>query len=289
MAKTTNLKLRTGTAEDAPVLGQINYDAFKSIADQHNFPPDFPSVEVAIGAVTGMLRHPEIYCVVAELDGRVAGSNFMDERSPISAIGPISVDPAVQNRSLGRHLMLDVLERAQRRGAPGIRLVQTAYHNRSLSLYTKLGFDTREPLSVMQGNPLNLRIPGYDVRRAVNADLDKCNALCERVHGFRRARELADAISAGSATVVERLGRVTGYASALAFFGHAVAESNDDLKALIGAAQEFMGPGILVPTRNGELMRWCYANGLRLVQQMHLMTIGLYNEPQGAYLPSILM
>ena len=289
MAKSMNLKLRSGTSEDAPVLGQINYDAFKSIGDQHNFPPDFPSVEVAIGAVTGMLRHPAIYSVVAELDGRIAGSNFMDERSPVYGIGPISVDPAVQNRSVGRHLMLDVLERGRKRGAPGIRLVQTAYHNRSLSLYTKLGFDTREPLSVMQGKPLNLRIPGYDVRRATNADLEKCNSLCERVHGFSRARELADAIGAGSATVVERLGRVSGYATVLAFFGHAVAENNDDLKALIGAASEFMGPGILVPTRNGELMRWCYANGLRLIQQMHLMTIGLYNEPQGVYLPSVLM
>ena len=29
-------------------------------------------------------------------------------------------------------------------------------------------------------------------------------------------------------------------------------------------------------------------NGLRLVHQMTLMTIGLYNEPSGAYLPSVL-
>jgi hypothetical protein len=33
----------------------------------------------------------------------------------------------------------------------GIRLVQTAYNNRSLCLYTRLGFQTREPLSVIQG------------------------------------------------------------------------------------------------------------------------------------------
>jgi predicted N-acetyltransferase YhbS len=289
MAKSTNLKLRRGTAEDAPVLGQINYDAFKSIADQHNFPPDFPSVEAAIGAVTMMLRQPDFYSVVAEMDGRIAGSNFMDERSVVYGIGPISVDPSVQNRSIGRHLMLDVIERGRKRGAPGIRLVQNAYHNRSLSLYTKLGFDTREPLSVMQGNPLNLRIPGYDVRTATAGDVEKCGALCERVHGFSRAREVADGVSAGSAMVVERLGRITGYCSAMAFFGHAVAESNDDLKALIGAAPAFMGPGFLLPTRNGEMMRWCYANGLRLIEQMTLMTIGLYNDPQGAYLPSILM
>jgi len=43
-----------------------------------------------------------------------------------------------------------------------------------------------------------------------------------------------------------------------------------------------------LPTRNGELLRWCLANGLRIVQPNTLMTLGLYNEPRGAYLPSIL-
>jgi len=36
-----------------------------------------------------------------------------------------------------------VLERAKQRGFAGVRLVQAAFHNRSLSLYTKLGFDSR--------------------------------------------------------------------------------------------------------------------------------------------------
>jgi hypothetical protein len=48
-----------------------------------------------------------------------------------------------------------------------------------------------------------------------------------------------------------------------------------------------MGLGILVPARNADLLRWCLAQGLRIVQQSTLMTIGLYNEPAGAYLPSI--
>jgi len=65
-------------------------------------------------------------------------------------------------------------------------------------------------------------------------------------------------------------------------------ESNHDLQALISAATELQGPGILVPTRNAALFRWCLENGLRVVQTMTLMTIGLYNEPAGAYLPSIL-
>jgi len=237
--------------------------------------------------VTSLISNPGFYSVLAEVDGTIAGSNFMDERNPIAGIGPISVDPALQNQSIGRRLMENVLERAGARNFAGVRLVQTAYHNRSLCLYTKLGFDTREPLSVMQGKPLNLRMAGYDVRSAKEADLEACNRLCVRVHGHHRGGELLDAIRSGGATVVERLGRITGYATAIAFFGHMVGESIDDVRALIGAAPMLMGPGILVPTRNGELFRWCLANGLRLVQQMTLMTIGLYNEPSGAYLPSI--
>ena len=50
----------------------------------------------------------------------------------------------------------------------------------------------------------------------------------------------------------------------------------------------FVGLGILVPSRNAELLRWCLEHGLRIVQQSTLMTTGLYNEPAGAYLPSIL-
>ena len=87
--------------------------------------------------------------------------------------------------------------------------------------------------------------------------------------------------------MVERAGRITGYTSAIAFFGHTVGETSDDLKALIGAAQSFGGPGFIVPTRNGDLMRWCLNNGLRIVEPMTLMTVGLYNEPAGAWLPSV--
>ena len=64
--------------------------------------------------------------VVAEQPGRIVGSNFMDERSPILGVGPISVDPAVQNGGIGRRLMQDVLDRAAAKNARGVRLVQAA-------------------------------------------------------------------------------------------------------------------------------------------------------------------
>ncbi len=283
-----NAKLRPGTREDAAACGMIDFEAFKSISSQHNFPWDFPSVEIATAVVTMILSNSGFYAVVAEQDGKIVGSNFLDERNAISGVGPISVDPTVQNQTIGRQLMRAVMERSAQRGFAGIRLVQAAYHNRSLCLYTKLGFDTRETLSKMFGPPLNLKFAGYEVRPATEQDLEACNQLCHRVHGHDRSGELRDAIKLGSAKVVEHLGRVTGYATDIAFFAHAVGETNQEIKALIAAASEIGGGGFLLPTRNGELFRWCLENGLRLVHQMTLMTIGLYNEPAGAYLPSVL-
>ncbi len=84
------------------------------------------------------------------------------------------------------------------------------------------------------------------------ADLSACNQICHQVHGFDRAGELRDAIAQNGASVVEHLGRVTGYTTGIAFFGHTVAESNRDLMALISAGSEFGGPGFLLPTRNHE-------------------------------------
>ena len=238
--------------------------------------------------MTQMFSDPRFYCVVAEIDGRIAGSNCLDERDTIAGIGPITIDPTVQNRGIGRKLMDAVLDRARERNFAGVRLVQAAFHNRSLSLYTTLGFDVREPLATMQGPAIKKNFDGLSVRPAKTSDLAACNKIALRVHGHHRGGELAPAIERGTASVVERHGRITGYASSLAFFGHAVAETNADLQAMIAAADSFGGPGILVPTRNSELFRWCLANGLRVVQPLTLMSLGLYNDPKGAFLPSIL-
>ena len=283
-----NIKLRSGTPADAEICGRICYNAFKRISEAHGFPPDFPAPEVAIGLLTWMLTHPKFYSVVAEIEGRTVGSNFLDERNTIAGVGPITVDPTVQNRAIGRCLMDAVHERAELKNFAGVRLIQAGFHTRSLSLYAKLGYDVREHLACMQGNALGISIEGHVVRPTAEADLESCNRLCREVHGHDRGGELRDAVVRGSATVVEHDGRITGYATIIGFFGHAVGETNKDVKALIGAAKEFAGPGFLLPTRNGELFRWCLANGLRIAQPMTLMSRGLYNEPAGAFLPSIL-
>jgi len=288
VSKEQPVVIRRAVPADAERCGRICFEAFSTLANHHNLPQDFPNPEVTIGILSMMFSHPGFFCVVAEQEGKVIGSNCLDERSPIAGVGPITIDPAAQNRTAGRQLMQVVMTRAAERKFAGIRLVQAAYHNRSLSLYAKLGFVVREPLSCMQGPAIQKTLQGYRVRPAQAGDLAACNELCLRVHGHDRGGELNNAIQQGTALVAESGGRVTAYASSIAFFGHAVGDTNEDLKALIAAATAFQGPGILVPTRNAGLFRWCLESGLRVVQPMTLMTMGLYNEPAGAYLPSIL-
>ena len=282
------VRIREATPDDAEACGRICYEAFKTINGTHGFPPDFPSAKAATGFISFMMNTSGCYGVVAEVDGEVAGSNFMDERGNIAGIGPITVAPAAQNGSVGRQLMLAVLKRAEERDYAGIRLVQSAFHNRSLALYAKLGFIVREPLSCLQGPALHIEIPGFEIRPATPDDVRGCNRGAWNVHGHDRAHELKASIERGSATVVVQGDRITGYATEVGFGGHAVAESNAGLKALIGAAPAFGGPGFLLPTRNADVLRWCLNQGLRIVQPMTLMTIGLYNEPAGAFIPSIL-
>jgi predicted N-acetyltransferase YhbS len=281
------LTLRPGRPDDAKVCGRICFDAFTAISKQHNFPPDFPNAEECVGFMSHMLARPDVHSVVAHRDGRIVGSNFLWEHNgAIAGIGPITVDPNGQNSGVGKSMMIAVIERARAQKLPGVRLVQAAFHSRSMSLYAKLGFNIVEPLACMQGRPTGKaggqRIGGRAVRPLTESDIDACNTLCWAIHGHSRAGDV------GTAAVVEHDGRITGYTCGVGFFTHTVGETNADVQALIAAATEITGSGLLLPTRNTELCRWCLSNGLRVTQPLTLMAMGLYQEPRGTFLPSIL-
>ena len=288
-AATAEISLRPAEPADTEALARICFEAFGRFHDHHRFPRDFPAVEAAMGLMDAWTKHPAIWGVVAERDGRVVGSNFLDERDPIRGVGPITVDPQGQNSGVGRRLMQAVIERGK--GAPGIRLLQDAFHMRSLSLYESLGFDVKDPVAVVTGVPRSEPRAGVDVRPMQEDDLEACETLCKRVHGYERTGELRDALRAFAPFVALRDGRVVAYASAVTFWpmNHGVAESEEDMKALfLGAAAAAEDPlAFLVPLRSG-LFRWSLAEGLRLVKPMNLMALGDYREPQGGWFPSVL-
>lgn len=277
------ITLRAGTADDAEACRAITAAAFRAIAEQHNMHGDTIGPAPAAGRGTNTKAH----VIVAELDGRIVGSAGMDERCDIVGVGPVTVDPSEQDSGVGRMLMDAVVARTEQTGAIGARLMQDAYHSRSLVLYTKAGFSVREPAVIMQGDALNLQIPGCIVRAGTDADIAACNTLCTATHGIHRSGEVEAAAGQERLLVVERGGRVTGYSTTVGFFGHSVGETNDDLKALIGSVKAYPGSGFHLPAKNTELFQWCLDNGLRMIRAMTLMSIGLYNEPKGPYLLSI--
>jgi L-amino acid N-acyltransferase YncA len=281
------LTVRDATEADADACARIFYDAFAAVAARHGQPPEPGSPEFTRMHVGAMLATDGVRGLVAERAGRVVGSAWADERAPVVGIGPVTVDPAAQDGGTGRALMQRLLEREAARGAADVRLVQTAYHARSLALYAKLGFVVREPLSVLAGEPPRVAVPGHTVRPATAADVPAAAAVCRDVHGFDRTAELHAGIGMGTALVVEAGGEPVGYASGLGYGFHAVARSGEGLRALLGAPERYLGLGVLVPSRDGELLRWALEHGLRLVQQSTLMTSGAWREPAGAWLPSI--
>ena len=186
--------------------------------------------------------------------------------------------------------MQAVLERG--RAAVGIRLLQDAFNTRSIALYASLGFEVREPILLMSGTPRSKPPSDVEVRPLRPDDLEVCGALCTRVQGFERSRELADAVKLFSPVVAVRQGRITAYASTPTFWplNHGVAETEADMRALmLGAAASTSEPlAFLLPVRQADLFRWCLGEGMRVVKPMTLMTTGQYRDPAGCYFVSVL-
>lgn len=285
-----SLTIRPITGADTEACGRIIYEAFKGFHDRHQFPRDFQTLEDAVQLTGLFVDHPAIFGAVAEIDGRIVGSNFLDERNSVRGVGPITVDPDVQEQGIGRRLMESVMERG--RDATGIRLVQDAFNMCTLALYASLGFEVKEPLALMEGKPKSKALGGVEVRTLQSKDLAECASLCMRVHGFDRANELRDALELFSPLVALREGRITAYASAPFYWklNHGVAETDEDMRALIvgAGAMNTEPPAMLVPVRQANLFRWCLREGLRVLKPMTLMATGMYQEPKGCYFSSVL-
>jgi GNAT superfamily N-acetyltransferase len=284
------LVIRSIRQADAETCGKIGFQAHKAISSAHGYPSEQPSIEFAVGMIKTLLANPNSWGALAERDSQILGSIFLHvfPPSPVAAIGPLTVEPSAEG-GVGRALMEASLTEARKRGYEQVRLVQSPSHLRSFVLYTKCGFTLREPLFLMHGNPVpSILGKKHDVRAARSEDISACNKICISIHGFSREMELRQAIDQRVATVnIDNGGNITGYAAGLGFLGHAVAKTNEVLKALVANASAILGPGFFVPGRNSDLLRWLLDVGFRIVWPANLMTVGNYQDPTAPFLPSI--
>lgn len=285
---TAQIHIRPVEPADADACARICFDAFTAIGERFGLPPDFPSPAYARAVIDSMIANPPVFGVVAERNGQVLGSSFLDERDAVRGVGPVSVDPPEQGGGVGRRLMEAVLERGG--DADSVRLLQDAHNPVSLSLYASLGFEVKEPVALLRGRPRNRPPNDVEVRLLRPDEMEACSELCLAVHGFHRKNGLASAFEHFHPVVAIRDGRVVAYASTLVAWpiAHGVAETDADMHALIlGGAATGRGPmSFLVPTRS-ELFAWAVREGFRTVKSMNLMSVGSYQEPLGSWFPSV--
>jgi predicted N-acetyltransferase YhbS len=284
------LTIRSIEQADAEICGKIGFQAHKVISSAHGYPSEQPTNEFAVEMIKTMLANPYSWGSLAEQEGRILGSIFVHifPPSPVAAIGPLTVDPSAEG-GVGRALMEAALMETRKRGYDQVRLVQSPSHLRSFALYTKCGFALREPLFLMQGSPSPTTIQKkYDVRVADPRDISACNQICISIHGFSRELELHHAIDQRVASVaIDNTDTISGYAAGIGFLGHAVAKTNEVLKALIANSSAILGHGFFVPGRNSDIVRWLLDTGFRIVWPANLMAAGKYQDPLGPFLPSI--
>jgi ribosomal protein S18 acetylase RimI-like enzyme len=282
------IRLRPAVDADAEACGRIIHAAFKDVDERHAFTPNFTSEQQATYVARLFIGLACMHGIVADDDGRVLGSVFLDVGDPIKSVGLISVDPASQRQGVGRRLMQAGLERVG--DARGVRLIQEAFNTHAMGLYASLGFEVKEPLAVMTGRPRRAPSSGQTSRPITTVDLDECAALCRRVHGVDRTVDLQDALERFTPIAVVRAGRIVAY-SYIIYGGSlawGVAETHEDLEALL-LVLGVSAPAPLrfnVPTRDTRLFRWCLDQGLRIDRPLTLMARGWYQEPRGPSFPS---
>lgn len=277
------ITIRQATQNDIETCAEAMYVAFITVDKKHGFPSYFTDLNHAKDAARSLITNPHGYGIVATDNNQVIASAFMNEKRPIRAIGPVSVHPNYQGRGIGRQLMEHLLDRAQ--NAPSVRLTQDAFNTTSLSLYTSLGFALVESLVWIEGKFKNMPQNVPQVSPITQKNRAECIALCQKIMGFDRVPDnLTDA------HCIIQNGHITAYTVGLSTDGYTVAETENDMHALmLGIAAQKPGTlSCLIPTRHTSLLLWCLTEGFKIRKPLNLMVKGHYQIPNGIYFPNLL-
>ena len=271
-----------------PDLARICHEAFSHLHDRHHIPRDIPDLETGMMIISHVASRPDYTGVVATIDGKVVGSNFLLHSDEVAGVGPITVDPTVQSCGIGRSLMQWAIAESHRRGIRQTRLFQEAINTTSLSLYTSLGFEWRNSAALMQACPA--KNDDASIRPLTADDLEIIKTLSMSTYGFSRAGDASQLLAAKfPAFLRERDGRAVGYLIS-SLFGHSGAETEDDLLALIAHAARHVPPALSVficPLNIPHLFRRALGEGHRTMKVVSYMSLGEFTSPSGIYLPSI--
>lgn len=271
-------------------LSRICHLAFDTLHTRHAVHRDVPSEEVGRLIIGGVLHRADYTGVVAVENGRILGSNFLLFADEVCGVGPITVDPGIQSRGVGRLLMQWVIDEARRRRGQHahVRLFQEAVNTTSLSLYTSLGFRWRDTAALMHPKPAEADDP--TIRPMTTDDLSHVQRISEKHYGFSRAKDIASLLTMQlPAFVRDRNGRIVGYQVAT-LFGHAAAETDTDLLALAAQTARRIPPPmavVIVPLSQPSLFNSALSSGFRVAKVLNYMSLESFAPLPGPLMPSI--
>jgi GNAT superfamily N-acetyltransferase len=283
------LELIPATEEHIPVLSRICHEAFSALHDRCGVDRDIPDANVGEMIISQVVKRPDYRGVVAVLDGKIVGSNFLVRADEVAGVGPITVDPALQSKGIGRVLMQWAVDEARRQDIRQTRLFQETINVTSLPLYTELGFDWRDSAAMMQARPAGEEADA-SVRPITVEDLPAVESLSQAAYGFSRAGDAAQLIEWQVPGFIRvRDGRTVGYLFTT-LFGHAGAETDEDLLAMAGEAARHLPPPLaryICPMARLGMFRKALAAGHRHLKVLSYMSLGEYVAPTGPHFPSI--
>jgi len=275
-------------SEHVAELARICHEAFDTLHTRHATHRDVPDLETGMAIISAVASRPDYIGVAALLDGRLVGSNFLGYGGSVAGVGPLTVDPQVQARGVGRLLMRWAVRQAEERGLRQVRLFQEALNTTTLSLYTTVGFVWRDGAAQMQATPGEADDP--TVRPLQREDLAIIEKLSAVHYGFSRAADAAQLLAAGFPGFLrERDRRAVGYLIP-SLFGHGAGESEADLLALVAHAARHVPPpqaAFICPLSRPTLFRSALAARHRTLKTLSYMSYGDFTPPPGLYLPSI--
>ena len=282
-------------AREVARVASIFRDSFNDLYERRGFGPIVADVSVGrVIAETYLVHDPE-HCLVVEFDGRLAGSAFLHPRGPVAGIGPVTIEPRMQGRGLGRALVGALCERADRLAIPSTRLIQDAFNENSFALYARLGFRPQRVLS--RASFLPVRAPALRETRAARAgDLDAIAALEEDLLGFSRRRDYALLRRVGEVFILPGSGGVEGWAGrivrgSVAVLGPVLSRRVEGMRRLIDEGSGDLPAGtevrLLVPADIPDALDMLSPRGLEVHSLCNYMVRGTFGGIRGCYVPTL--
>jgi ribosomal protein S18 acetylase RimI-like enzyme len=246
--------------------------------------------------------------VVAEniQTGRLTGSCFYHPRPLHCSLGIMNVHPNYFRRGVARALLAYVIDYADRKGSPAVRLTSSAMNLDSFSLYNRAGF---VPRCVYQDMIIDVPPSGFTeavdgshrVRPATLDDVEQIARLEMEVSGIRRDVDYRFAI-ANRGQMWEILacegeaGAIDGFLisvkhPAMCALGPGVMRTEQQAAALVAKALDRHAGGsvlFLVPVLCRDLVRRMYAWGAKNCELHFCQVRGEFQPFAGVNMPAFL-